>query len=273
MTILRLKTTLNTSQNIPLEAEVVTPDRISGLKPAEVARLPVLSGNQSCQLGDFFDVAEDGSEAVTLEGDLRNVRRIGAGMKSGRIDIRGDAGMHLGAAMEGGEILVSGSAGDWTGAEMRGGIIHVKGNSGDGLGGAYRGSRHGMDRGMILVEGNAGDETGAMMRRGLIAVLGNTASFTGAFAIAGTMIVCGRLGHRPGAGMKRGTILTFQNPTLLPTFNYDCCYRPSFVPFMLAFLRKEGFPIDDRWLAGYYQRYSGDLLALGKGEILVYDQR
>ncbi len=107
----------------------------------------------------------------------------------------------------------------------------------------------------------------------MIAVLGNTTDFTGAFAVAGTILVFGSLGARAGAGMKRGTIVTCRQPDLLPTFIFDCSYRPGFLGLILMALRREGFPIDEQWVAGNYLRYSGDLVALGKGEILIYDQR
>ena len=132
-----------------------------------------------------------------------------------------------------------------------------------------------MNRGLIIVEGNAGNEVGATMRRGLIVVLGDVGDFCGAFTIAGSIIVFGRLGARPGAGIKRGTIVTLQSdpPELLPTFRYDCVYQPGFLRLVFQNLRAHGVTVKDEHLAGYYRRYSGDLNALGKGEILVYDQR
>jgi formylmethanofuran dehydrogenase subunit C len=258
--------------NLPLDAETITPDLLLGKTEAEIAQLPVLHGNQAGVLGDFFRISDDHSDTLTLEGDLGRVKHIGVGMKQGRIEIHGNVGMHLGAGMHGGEIVVHGNTGDWTGAEMTGGKIHVAGNTGHGLGGAYRGSRHGMNRGFIYVEGNAGYETGALMRRGLIVVAGNVADFAGAFMLAGTIIVFGNLGVRPGAGMKYGTIITYHQPELLPTFQYDCVYQPGFLGLILKNLRSQGKPIEDKWVTGYYRRYSGDFNSLGKGEILVYDQ-
>ena len=265
----RLK--LEAQPTAPLEASVLTPDALMEKTAAEIAALPVTHGNAQVRLGEFFAVEGDGSADLILEGDLRRVKQIGAGMTRGSIAIRGDVGMHLGAGMRGGEIVVYGNAGDWAGAELRGGRIHIKGNAGHGLGGAYRGSRHGMNRGIIVVEGNAGNETGALMRRGLIAVLGDVGDFAGAFMIAGTIVVLGQTGARPGAGMKWGTILTYHRPELLPTFHYDCIYRPSFLPLLLRGLRTLDIRIPDEYLEGSYRRYSGDFTALGKGEILVWE--
>ena len=275
--------TLKVQPAAPLEADSITPDHFVGKTTAEIAGLSVIAGNESARLGDFFVVTDDGADEIIVEGDLSRVKHIGAGMSQGRIIVHGDVGMHLGAGMGGGEIVVQGNAGDWAGAEMTGGLIRIKGNAGHGLGGAYRGGRRGMNRGLIIVEGNAGNEVGATMRRGLIVVLGDVGDFAGAFTIAGSIIVFGRLGARPGAGIKRGTIVTLQMqplgsprgnpPELLPTFRYDCVYQPGFLRLVFQNLRAHGVTVKDEHLAGYYRRYSGDLNALGKGEILVYDQR
>jgi len=114
------------------------------------------------------------------------------------------------------------------------------------------------------------DEVGALMRRGLIAVLGDVGDFAGLFMIAGSLFVLGRLGMRPGAGMKRATIVTFHPAELLPTFRYDCTYRPAFLRLLLEGLRTHGVAVGDEFLDGAYRRYSGDFTALGKGEILVW---
>jgi formylmethanofuran dehydrogenase subunit C len=157
---------------------------------------------------------------------------------------------------------------------MRGGRIHVRGNAGHLVGAAYRGSRAGMRGGVILVEGNAGNEIGGTMRRGLIAIGGNTGDFVAVSLIAGTVFVFGQPGIRSGAGMKRGTLALFgERPQLLPTFRIDCVYRPVFMSLYLRQLRAWGFPVREEFLHGFYRRYSGDLVALGKGEILEWEPR
>jgi len=264
---------LKSHPDAPLEAGTITPDSFDGKSAREIEALPVFYGNEAAQLGDFFDVFDEGKAHITLKGDLSRVKNIASGMTHGRVAIQGDAGMHLGSGMRGGEILVDGNAGDWAGAEMRGGAIHIRGDAGHALGGAYRGSRHGMNRGLIIVEGNAGNEAGALMRRGLIAVTGNTGDFTGAFMTAGSILVFGELGIRAGAGLLRGTITAFRKPELLPTFRYDCRYKPGFLKLIFRGLRNRGLSIPDEYISGSYIRYSGDFNRLGKGEILVYDQR
>jgi len=131
-----------------------------------------------------------------------------------------------------------------------------------------------MRGGTILVRGRVGNEVGCAMRRGLIVVGGDTGDFTGVMALAGSIFVFGKLGVRAGASMKRGTIVTYQQgdgpPPLLPTFKYDCDYRPAWIAVYLRELRALGFAPPDGAPAGRYRRYSGDLTELGKGEILVW---
>ena len=195
----------HSTTTIPVEAECLTPDALAGKSAAEVAALPVQHGNAQAPLGEFFTAegsADDGE--VTVEGDCRRVKWIGAAMASGRLTVRGNAGMHLGAEMTGGEIHVEGDASDWVGAEMRGGRIHVHGSAGHLVGAAYRGSRSGMRGGVILVHGSAGNEIGAAMRRGLIAVGGDVGDFAGVSLIAGTVLLFWPAGRPPGRGHEAG---------------------------------------------------------------------
>jgi formylmethanofuran dehydrogenase subunit C len=267
MTTLQITTELS----IPLEAEAINPDRFGGQTLGEIALLPVTLGNQQACLGDFFAIRDDGSPDITVEGDLRRVKLIGAGMSRGQITLRGDVGMHLGAGLRGGRIIVHGNAADWAGAEMRGGQIFIHGNAGHGLGSAYRGSPKGMNRGLIVVTGNTAEETGTAMRRGLIVVGGTTGDYPGAFMIAGTLIVLGRLGGRPGAASKRGTIIAGQADELLPSYRYACTYTPVFLDLILRHLAEQGVAVPAAWRGARFRRYCGDLTALGKGEILIWE--
>ena len=265
-----MKLSLHTQPEVPLEAEVICPDRLAGLSEAEITALPVAYGNRTASLGDFFSLSGKLDSTIEVEGDLGRVKYIGAGMASGRIVVEGNAGAHVGAAMSGGEIEVRGSAGDWVGPEMSGGRIVVKGNAGHMVGGAIRGARHGILGGEIIVHGNAGNEIGNAMRRGLIAVGGRCGDFAGVGLLAGTIIVLGELGTRAGAGMKRGSIVSMCDADLLPTFTYACSYRPTFLSHYLLRLRELGLAVDDNYIAGRYRRWSGDAIEFNRGEILLY---
>jgi formylmethanofuran dehydrogenase subunit C len=255
---------------VPVEAECLTPDQLAGKSAAEIAHLPVQHGNMQAPLGDFFTAQGDASDGeVTIEGDCSRVKWIGASMTTGRIMIHGNAGMHLGSEIKGGEIHLHGNAGDWVGGELRGGRIHVHGDAGHLAGAAYRGSAAGMRGGVILIDGKAGNEIGSGMRRGLIAIGGDTGDFPGAGMIAGSIVVAGRPGIRLGAGMKRGSIAVLSGKTpMLPTFRYDRLYRPVFLRLYLRQLRAWRFPVAPVYEETWYERYSGDLVALGKGEVL-----
>jgi formylmethanofuran dehydrogenase subunit C len=262
------------STTVPVEAECLTPDNLAGKSASEVASLAVQHGNSPAPLGDFFSVEGDaGDGEVVIEGDCARVKWVGAGMTRGRVTVRGNVGMHLGAEMRGGEVRVEGDAGDWVGAEMRGGLIRVTGDAGHLVGAGYRGSRLGMRGGVILVSGKAGNEVGSGMRRGLIAVGGPCGDFAAVSLIAGSLFLFGPCGVRPGAGMKRGTLgFLGAPPALLPSFRYACTYRPVFLALYLRRLKAWGFPVDDRFLRGSWRRYCGDLVALGKGEVLVWQE-
>lgn len=264
-----LDITLHTAPEVPLEADVLSPGRLSGLSALEAARLVVVHGNRSASLGDFFRVDGNGGGEIHLTGDLSRVKLVGAGMSEGRMVIHGPVGMHLGAGMTGGEILVEGDAGDWVGPEMSGGRIVVRGNVGHLAGSAIRGSAVGMRGGEIVVFGNAGNEAGNGMRRGLIAIGGDSGDFTGVNLLAGTIIVLGHLGDRTGAGMKRGSIVSMHPAEVLPTFSYACTYQPVFLRLYLMHLRRLGLSISDAQLTGSYQRWSGDAIELNRGELLL----
>lgn len=266
-----MKLSLQTSPVVPLEAEVISPDQLAGKSEAEVSALPLFHGNDKLTLGDFFTVAgkvRDGT--VEVEGDLSRVKLIGNAMTGGRLLIRGNVGAHLGAGMSGGEIVVEGNADDWVGREMSGGRIIIKGNAGHMVGSAVRGSAIGIQGGEIIIHGNAKNEVGHGMRRGLIAIAGDSGDFTGVNMKAGTVVVLGRLGIRPGAGMKRGTIVSTQHAELLPTFRYDCLYRPAILRCLFFYLRRLGLPVEDDYISGNYRRWSGDAVELNRGEIFLY---
>ena len=89
--------------------------------------------------------------------------------------------------------------------------------------------------------------------------------------IAGTVLVVGECGIRAGAGMRRGTIGLFgpKPPPLLPSFRYASTFQPQIVRFMLRDLAAKGLRLDESLLAAEFDLYHGDLVALGRGEVLM----
>jgi formylmethanofuran dehydrogenase subunit C len=266
-----LTLTLREPPTVPLETDGLSPDGLAGRSGGEIEALPVWHGNRRAQLGDFFTVSGNGDDELRVEGDLRRVKYVGAGMTAGRLTVAGDTGMHTGADMRGGELIVEGDVGDFAGAGMRGGRLVVKGSAGHQLGGAHPGVRAGMRGGEILVHGEAGDQAGAGLRRGLIAVAGRVGDAAGLRMLAGTIVALGGLGAAPGAAMRRGTIVAMSQVTLLPTFAFACSYRPPFLRLYLRRLRELGLHLTDEQIEGRYARWSGDGLELRRGEILIYE--
>src|SRR5215207_1285196 len=230
---------------VPLEAEVLSPDRLAGSGRDEIEALPVWHGNERTRVGEFFTVSGAGDDDVRIEGDLGRVKLVGAGMTAGRLTVAGDAGTHAGAGMRGGELHVEGDVGDWAGAGMRGGGL--------------------------VVGGAAGAQAGAGLRRGLIAVAGRVGDAAGLRMLAGTIVALGGLGARAGAGMRRGTIVTMAPASPLATFVFSCIYRPPFLVLYLRRLRALGLAVSDEQLEGRYARWCGDGLDLRRGEILILD--
>ena len=260
------------STPIPVEVERVTPSAVRAMSPAEIERLEVFHGNRKVPLAEFFEVSGDPSDArLEFEGDLSGVHWIGAQMSEGEIHVRGDAGRHVGSEMTGGVIHVHGNASDWVGGEMHGGLIHVHGNAGHLIGSAYRGSRVGMTGGTILVDRSVGNEVGLTLRRGCVAIGGNCGDFVGANMIAGTVLVFGQSGNRPAAGMRRGTVglLGANPPALLMTFRKNCVCKPPVLRLMLGYLNSIGFRVPRECWDANYAIYNGDLVTVGRGEILI----
>lgn len=266
-----LKLTYHGQTPVPVEIEGLTPCWARDKSLAEIERFQMFHGNRQLPLAEMFKISGDaGDSRFEFEGNLAGVHWIGAKMLSGEIRVHGPAGRHVGSEMRGGEIHVEGDAGGWVGAEMHGGLIHVHGNAGHLVGAAYRGSAKGMTGGTILVDGSAGNEIGLTMRRGLIAVGGATGDLIGFNMIAGTVLGFGATGIRPGAGMRRGTIglLGPNPPRLLPTFRYTTTFQSPIVAVMLRELQSKGFQFDESLLTAKFDCHRGDLVSVGRGEIL-----
>ena len=256
--------------DVPVEADNVTPARLSGLGAAAVEKLTLMHGSEARAIGEFFSVSGEYDGVIEVQGEhLDRVKFIGAGMAAGTVRVEGNVGEHLGAGMSGGEIQVNGHAADWVGPEMSGGRIEVHGNAGHMTGSAYRGAAVGMTGGEIIIHGNVRNETGNAMRGGLIAVAGNSGDFTGVNMLSGSIFVFGELGIRSGAGMKRGSIVSMHDAPLLPTFSYSCTYYPPYLTLYLLHLATVFNSAGD-YLQRPFKRFCGDSVELDRGEILLY---
>ena len=231
--------------DIPIEADTITPTAFAGKTLAQIGQLKVMQGRDSRELRDFFEIIGEpaGSAEETeiiVRGDLRKVKQIGKGMDGGRINIEGDAGMHLGAEMIAGRITVSGSVDAYAAAEMKGGNIQIEGNAGDYLCAGYRGSPDGMTGGRVYVAGNVGNEMALHMRKGFIAIKGNVGAMAATRMKGGSIIVCGELGPRACIEATKGMLLALGKVNSLPpTFKYSGNSEREFTGYYIRYLKSK----------------------------------
>jgi formylmethanofuran dehydrogenase subunit C len=254
---------------LSIELHGIVPDLLAGLDAAAIARLTIRADARDRELGDLFTISGDVRDGgIECRGDFSRVHFVGAGMRAGRIDVRGSVGRHAGREMAGGTLAVAGDAGDWLAAEMTGGELLVAGAAGDNVGGSLPGSRFGMRGGLVVVGGSAGHLAGGRMRRGILAIGGDCGEAPAFEMRAGTVLVAGRLGRHPGAGMGRGSLVALGPPIVPPpTFVAGAAWHPPFLPFLLRRLERSGFPAVPP-AAGGWRQWHGDSLAGGRGEIL-----
>ena len=283
---LRLRTEA-ASSGIVLDGAAITPDRLGGSSPLAAARLAVstapvpgaTTGPASARrgapaLGDLFAIDDDGGRApdtITLEGDVRDVARLGAGMNRGRLHVHGDAGPRAGSLMSGGRLEIDGDAGARTGEGMTGGVLVVGGSAGDHLGAPVAGGARGIDGGVIVVRGAAGAMAAFRMRRGTVFIGGATGPAAGAALLAGTLVLARAPGPGAAALMRRGTIVVLE-PSV-PGATFAAAGRapaPWLAPWWNA-LDVAGVPLPAGLACARFARYSGDLAEGGRGEILILE--
>ena len=276
-----------------VDASALLPASVAALSVAQVARIVLPGGNDSCAVGEVFDVSrsgdaaasdkaastdvatqevsQDGAEAaLVIEDDVPWLDRIGARMTQGHLIVRGSVGDQSGLQMAGGVLRIDGDAGHFTACEMRGGRLTVAGDCGDFAAGALAGDVEGMTGGTVTIHGNAGARLADRMRRGLVLVGGNAGDFAASRLVAGTIGIAGRLGAHYAYGMRRGTLLLAQRPTNLPpTFTDGGRGFDVFWSLLVRSLAGEIAPFSQWRAASLPRRYAGDVAVDGRGEILV----
>jgi formylmethanofuran dehydrogenase subunit C len=266
------------SSMIPVEAEIISPNILAGKTLDDIKKLTIHVGNTKQALSKWFNIEgkvanTPAEQQITIDGNVPHVKYIGAKMTTGKIVVKGDAGMHTGAQMSGGEILIKGNVDDWAGAEMKGGFLKINGDSGHLLGAAYRGSNDGMMGGCIHVVGNIGTEAASFMRRGMIVVEGNSGPFMGVHMNGGEIIIFGQAGRRVGAQAKGngGFIACLGGvESMLPTYRYDTTYVPIFMKlYMLQLNNNLGIDKAVNYYKAPMKRYRGDLAVGGNSEIFI----
>lgn len=269
MTALTFTLKIDPAQRI--DCSPLTPDKLQGQTPDDIAGIELVSGRQRLPAGVLFDITGDDVTQIRYENAHHKLDHIGHAMSSGEITINGDVGAYLGQFMQNGLITVNGNTDIYTACEMQGGQIKINGHAGDFLGGARSGYKNGMNGGTVIVTGNTGARTGDHMRRGLILIEGDAGDYCGSRMIAGTIAILGQVGRHLGYGMKRGTLLLENSPQNGITANFNDCgpHTLAFLPLMIKAFQN----LDSRFaeLTPYsrVQRYAGDIAGIGMGEILI----
>jgi len=260
--------TLKKTLNQKLDVSALTPDLLADKSAAEVSATALPYGKQTLRADEVFDITGTDSKQIVFENTNTKIDYIGAGLKTGRITINGDAGAFLGFQMKHGEIVLNGNAADFAACAMAGGLLRINGNVGDFLGAALIGDKKGMKGGTVLVSGNTGERTGDQMRRGMILIEGNAGKYCASRMLAGTIGVLGDVGEYVGYGMRRGTLLLTKKPQMHATLQ-DCGTHT--LPYLsLMFKSFNTLPsMFAKINQNRVQRYAGDLANDGKGEILV----
>lgn len=261
--------TLKTQPQQRVDCAPLTPDLLAEKPLAEVAATELQYGNRKVRVDALFEITGSDAASIVFQRSSAKLDYIGAGMKSGKITVHGDAGAYLGLHMKKGEITLHGDAGAFAACEMAGGALHVFGNVGDFLAAALPGSRKGMKGGLVIVTGNAGDRAGDQMRRGIVLIEGNAGAYCASRMLAGTIGVLGSAGEYTGFGMRRGTLLLTRMPKLHATLQ-DCGSHT--LPFLnLMFKSFRSLPSKFATINNNrVRRFAGDIANDGKGEILVF---
>lgn len=255
-----------------VNAARLLPAELAALPVADVARIALPAGNETCAAADLFDIARADSEhtALVIEGDVSWLDHVGAQLDAGSLTVRGSCGDYAGLRMNGGTLVIEGDAGRFTGCEMRGGRLTVTGNSGAFAAGALPGDMEGMTGGTLTIHGHAGARLADRMRRGLVLVGGDAGECAASRMVAGTVGIAGRVGAHYGYGMRRGTLLLLQAPARIPpTFTTGGRGFDVFWSLLVRSFAQEIAPFSALRGAALPRRYAGDLAVDGRGELLI----
>ena len=266
-----LELSLRAASPVPIEVDGLLPDIVREKTRGEVERFRISHGNEQVPLAELFHVEGNANDnRIVFLGDMAGVHSIGAGLNGGSIHVAGHAGRHAGSEMTAGELAIDGDAADWLGAEMHGGLIRVRGSAANQVGAAYRGSPRGMTGGAIIVHGNAGDEIAHTMRRGLSSHRRRGRRLSRDQHDRRQPVRFRSVRHPPG---RRHAA---RNVGGVPDVDRRCYPRfarralPTAIRARLsAKARGTRLPVAAELAEASYELFHGDLVTVGRGEILV----
>lgn len=267
MSALTLK--LRSAPSVRLNLSSLVPGRLAGLSLGEIEKLSISGGRQPLSVGDCFEVAGSPGEALRIEGGSDRLDYVGAAHAGGEIIVDGDVGAYAGRRMKTGKLDIRGNAGLCLASNILGGLIVVAGSAGDHLGLPRPGEKDGMAGGTVVVHGDTGAFPGERMRRGLLLVKGKLGENAGARMMGGVIWAEQGLSRGAGAQMRRGTLI---GPTLaspLATFA-DCGQLDLLIlRIMDRHWRDALGELAPPAITKPVRRLMGDMASLGKGEILL----
>ncbi|MFX1535514.1 MAG: hypothetical protein ACFFDI_14910 [Promethearchaeota archaeon] len=137
-------------------------------------------------------------EEVTIRNcDLKN--GIAAGLRQGKIVIKGSTGDYIGMLNSGAKIIIEGDVGNFVGDNMTSGEIVVKGNA------SYCAAPY-CYGGKAVILGSCGDFSGTMNKGATILVQKDVGNDIGTYMLAGDIILLGNAGERLGHFLISGRI-------------------------------------------------------------------
>lgn len=269
MSALKLKLRSAPAQRLDLSQLV--PGRLAGLSLAQVERLPLGAGAKAPVVADCFEVSGTAAESVHIEGGSTKLDFVGAEHSGGEIVVEGDVGAYAGRRMKTGRLDIRGNAGECLASNLRGGLVVVGGSAAAHIGMPRPGEKDGIAGGTVVVHGDAGDFAGERMRRGTLIVRGRLGNNAGARMMGGTIWAAQGLAAGAGIQMRRGTLIGPAIDGPLATF-VDCGTHDLLIlKIMAAYWRKTLGDLAPPEISKPPRRLMGDMASLGKGEILLTD--
>lgn len=249
----------------------ITPATMNGKTADDIAKQLIIAGARKVALGDVFDIRGTPGDTLVIEGGQARFDDIGARLDSGTIIIDGDVGGYCGRRMTGGRIDIKGSTGPFLASRMSGGLITVSGSAGDFVGGIKAGEKFGMTGGAVVVAGSVGARAGDRMRRGTIVAKGTFGAHAASRMMGGTLWTETGFGPEPGPLLRRGTLIGPSAQSLLPTFVDGGRHDLGILALLSKHMADTLGELAPKALPNVVRKFSGDMAAIGKGELLLTD--
>jgi len=252
-----------------LDLSKLTPSKLSGKSTGEIGKTTLTSRAHPICVGDVFEILGTPGDTLIFQGGSDRLDFIGANNEEGTIIVEGDVGAYAGQKMRSGRLEIRGNAAEFLASSLQEGLILVNGSVGDNMGAPRRGDRDGISGGNIVIKGNVGDLAGTRMRRGTIIAHGKIGSQAGARMMGGTIWGTQGFDQNPGIQMRRGLLIAPTMEHILPTF-MDCGFHDlGLVKILNRYWQNTLHDLAPKLDVAKIHKYAGDMASLGKGEIFL----